>query len=191
MKRLLFILLVAAGLTIAGCGSDDSGHTHGDDTHTHETEQQAHDEGAEAAHQDEGEENHSHAETEEGHSHSGEEAHSHEGEEPDAMLGLDETYDDVRKGVRLTLSYDSETSSFSGTIENTTQDALPAVSVGVELSNGTELGPTSPVDLAAGDSHSVELDAAGETFDSWTAHSDMGSSGHSHGEDGGHEHQHE
>lgn len=104
------------------------------------------------------------------------------------MLGPGETYEDVRKGIRLTLSYNSETSSFTGTVENTTQDALPPVSVGVELSNGTELGPTTPFDLAAGESQSIELDAAGETFDSWTAHSEMGSDGHSHGEGGDHEH---
>ncbi|WP_176466182.1 hypothetical protein [Aliifodinibius salipaludis] len=188
MKRLLLILLIAAGLTITGCGSDDSEHPHGDETHTHETEQTAHDEGTEEVHQHEGEEGHDHSETEEEHSHSGEEAHSHDGETSEAMMGVDETYEQVRKGVRLTLSYDSKSESFSGTIENTTQDALPAVSVEVTLSNGSELGATSPVDLAAGESHSIELDAAGETFDSWSAQSEMGSSGHSHGEDADHEH---
>ncbi|MGM0546542.1 MAG: hypothetical protein ACQEST_07455, partial [Bacteroidota bacterium] len=90
--------------------------------------------------------------------------------------------------VRLNLSYDSETESFAGTIENTTQDVLPQVSVSVELSNGTELGPTDPVDLESGESQSIELDAAEETFDSWSAHSEMGSGGHSHGEDGDHQH---
>lgn len=188
MKRLLLILSIAAGLTITGCGSDDSRHSHGEETHTHETEQHASGEGTEAAHQHEGEEGHDHSESGEEHSHSGEDVHSHEGETSNAMLGLDETYEQVRKGVRLILSYDSETSSFTGMVENTTQDVLPAVSVGVTLSNGSELGPTSPVDLAAGESHSVELDAAGETFDSWSAHSEMGSSGHTHGEDAGHHH---
>ncbi len=184
MKRLLLILSIAAGLTITGCGSDDSGHSHGEDTHTHETEQHA--DGTETNHQHESEEEHEHSEAEE--EHSGENAHSHEGETSDAMLGLDETYEQVRKGVRLTLSYDSESESFNGTIENTTQDALPAVSVGVALSNGTDLGPTNPVDLAAGESHSVELDADGETFDRWNAHSEMGNSDHNHGEDGDHQH---
>ena len=38
MKRLLLIISIAAGLTIAGCGSDDSGHSHGEDgDHTHES----------------------------------------------------------------------------------------------------------------------------------------------------------
>ncbi|MDX1585364.1 MAG: hypothetical protein R3222_01415 [Balneolaceae bacterium] len=37
MKRLLLIFSIAAGLTIAGCSSDDSGHSHGEDgDHTHE-----------------------------------------------------------------------------------------------------------------------------------------------------------
>lgn len=179
MKRLLIILSIAAGLTIAGCGSDDSGHTHGDDTHTHahETKQQALN-NTDAAHQHEGEE----------HSHSGENTHSHE--EDNAMLGLDETYQQVRKGIRLTLSYDSEASSFTGMVENTTQDALTSVSAGVKLSNGTELGPTSPVDLSSGESQSIELDADGETFDRWKAHSEMRSGGHTHDEDGDHQHQH-
>lgn len=187
MKRILLILSIAAGLTITGCGSDDSGHTHGEDTHTHETEQHAHDD-TDADHQQAAEEDHEHAEGEENHSHSGEDAHTHESEDSGMMLGLDETYDEVRKGVRLILSYNSETSSFAGTIENTTQDALPPVSVGVELSNGTELGPTTPVNIDPGESQSIELDAAEETFDSWSAHSEMGSDGHSHGEDGDHEH---
>lgn len=173
---------------IAGCGSDDSDHAHGEDTHTHETEQHAHNESAEAAHPHEGEEDHDNSESGEEHSHSGEDAHSQEGEASNAMLGINETFEQVRKGVRLTLSYDNESESFKGAIENTTQEALPAVSVGVMLSNGSDLEPTSPVDLKAGKSHSVELDADGETFDSWNAHSEIGSSGHNHDEDGNHEH---
>ncbi len=187
MKRILLILSIAAGLTITGCGSDDSGHSHGEGAdHSHETEQHA-DDDMNTDHQQAAEEGHDHSEGEDGHSHSGENTHSHEGEESGVMLGPGETYDEVRKGIRLTLSYSSENSSFTGTVENTTQDALPPVSVGVELSNGTELGPTIPFDLAAGESQSIELDTAGETFDSWRAHSEMGSGGHNHGEDSDHE----
>ncbi|MDR8393160.1 hypothetical protein NC796_18540 [Aliifodinibius sp. S!AR15-10] len=176
MKRLLLILTIAAGLTISGCGSEESDHTHGKGAdHTHETEQHSHD-GSETA-----DATHTHSESED--------AHSHSGGGSGTMLGPNETYDEVRRGIRLTLSYNSETGSFNGTVENTTQEALPQVSVGVELSNGTELGPTTPVHLETGESQSVELDAAGETFDSWIAHSEIGSSnGHSHGEDGDHEH---
>lgn len=196
MKRLLFILSIAAGLTIIGCSSEESGHSHGEETHTHETEQQAAGE-MDDTHQHESDEaeghdhdgsTHTHAENEEENSHSGEETHSHESEETGTQLGLDDTYSDLRKGVRLTLSYDSETSSITGTVENTTEEVLPQVRVSVQLSNGTELGPTSPIDLDTGESHPVELDAAGETFESWTAHSEMGSGGHSYGEDADHEH---
>jgi hypothetical protein len=195
MKRLLLILSIATGLTIAGCSSDESGHSHGEDTHTHDTEQQAAGE-MDGTHQHENGEEHTHAEEEEGHSHSGEEvhnhegeeSHSHEGEEGNTQLGLDDTYSDLRKGVRLSLSYNSESSSFSGTVENTTEDALPQVRVSVQLSNGTVLGPTDPVDLGAGESQTINLDASGQTFDSWTALSEMGSGGHSHGEDADHEH---
>jgi hypothetical protein len=205
MKRLLLILSIAAGLTITGCGSDDSGHSHGEGAdHSHEqTAQQAeeqahsHENEEEESHSHEGSETadatHTHAGNEEEHSHSGEteyeDTHSHENEESGMQLGLDETYDDVRKGVRLTLSYNSETSSFAGTAENSTQQALPQVRVEVHLSNGTELGPTTPVDLAAGESRSIELDAVRETFDSWSAHSEMGSGEHSYGAEGDHEHQ--
>src|SRR6056297_1331522 len=186
MKRLLLILSITAGLITMGCSSDDSGHTHGEDTHSHDTEQQAAGD-MNADHTHEAEEGHEHSEAEDEHSHSGEEAHTHDEETSGTMPARDGTYDGVRKGVRLTLSYNSEAASFTGTIENTTEDVLPQVSVGIELSNGTELGPTSPVDLAAGESRPVELDAAGETFDRWSAHSQIGSSGHSHGEDGDHE----
>lgn len=174
------MLSIAAGLTLTGCSSDDSGHSHGEEgDHSHETAETT------AA-------THSHSETEEGHTHSGETeqngSHSHEGEGAEMMLGLGETYDQVRKGVRLTLSFDNEAGSFTGTVENTTQEALPQVLVGVRLSNGAELGPTTPVDLDAGESQQVKLDAAGESFESWDAHSEMGSGGHSHGEEGDHEH---
>lgn len=189
MKRILLILSIAAGLTIAGCGSENSGHSHDEEgAHSHEAEQQTHDE-MDADHQHEAEENHDHAEGEEAHSRSDDETNAKYGEESETMLGLEETYDEVRKGVRLILSYNSKSSSFSGTIENTTQDALPPVRVVVQLSNGTDLGPTNPVNLDPGEDQAIQLDAAGETFDRWSTHSEMGQGDHSHGADGDHEHQ--
>ncbi len=40
----------------------------------------------------------------------------------------------------------------------------------VHLSNGTELGPTTPIDLEPWEQVQVELTAAGHTFDTWSTH---------------------
>ena len=57
-------------------------------------------------------------------------------------------FDMVRGGARLVLSYDAPGNSFRGTVENTTNNVLTRVRIEVHLSNGTELGPTPPIDLA-------------------------------------------
>ncbi|MCY4482173.1 MAG: hypothetical protein OXC12_04790 [Spirochaetaceae bacterium] len=109
------------------------------------------------------------------------------GEEGGAALALDETFDQVRKGARLIMSYDQEAGAFIGTVENTTSAALQQVRVEVHLSNGTELGPTTPQDLAARKSMAVRLDAAGESFTGWTPHAEVGPQSSGGGE-GGAEH---
>ena len=85
------------------------------------------------------------------------------------------------------MSYDQGASAFIGTVENTTNATLQQVRVEVHLSNGTELGPTTPQDLAAGKSMAVRLDAAGESFTGWTPHAEVGpqSSGGGEGSEGG------
>ena len=72
-----------------------------------------------------------------------------EDEESGQQFAKDETYDNVRNGARLILNYDASTSTFVGTVENTTNQTLSQVRVEVHLSNGTELGPTTPRDLAS------------------------------------------
>lgn len=109
-----------------------------------------------------------------------------EHEESGAQLALNQTYDKVRNGVRLILAYDPETNSFNGTVENTTNKTLKRVRVEVHLSNGFELGPTTPVDLDPGEKHAVTLTAKSKTFDRWTAHPEVGSAEH-----GGGDHQRE
>ena len=74
--------------------------------------------------------------------------HDGDNEESGTSLTLNETYDIVRNGARLILSYDAQSNSFEGTVENTTSDTLKQVRIEVHLSNGIELGPTTPVDLA-------------------------------------------
>ena len=114
------------------------------------------------------------------------------GEEGSAsMLALDETFDAVRGGVRLILNYDATGNAFTGTVENTTGNALSNVRIEVHLSNGTELGPTSPVDMAPGQVIDVNLPSTQASFTGWVAHAEVGgdegsgSGGESGGEHGG------
>ena len=111
--------------------------------------------------------------------------HGAEGEESGTYLTLDQTYDEVRQGARLILRYDAEASAFVGTVQNTTDATLPMVRVEVHLSNGTELGPTTPTDLAPGATIDVELSAAARSFTGWTAHAEVGPGHGAGGEQGG------
>ena len=95
------------------------------------------------------------------------------GEEDGTAYALDETFDQVRGGARLILAYDAASNVFSGTVENTSSEVLQKVRVEVHLSNGVELGPTSPTDLAPGEQAEVALDA-NNIFDRWTAHAEVG-----------------
>jgi hypothetical protein len=118
--------------------------------------------------------------------HGGDTGDGEKGEESGTELALDETYDNTRNGARLVLTYDAETNSFNGTVENTTEETLKRVRVEVHLSNGKELGPTTPDDLGAGEKRDVKLTATSKDFDGWSAHPEVGSSEHGHGgEEGG------
>ena len=112
--------------------------------------------------------------------------HGEAGEESGTELTLKETYDKVRNGARLILAYDAASNSFQGTVENTTDTTLEGVRVEVHLSNGKELGPTTPGDLKPGESREVTLFAESQGFDGWTAHPEVGSEEHGHGEGGEH-----
>ena len=106
-----------------------------------------------------------------------------EGEEESAtQLALNESYDRVRNGARLTMTYDAESNSFKGFVENTTNETLKQVRVEVHLSNGVELGPTHPTDIAPGKKIEVELVATRKDFDGWTAHPEVGGGEHSNSE---------
>jgi hypothetical protein len=108
-------------------------------------------------------------------------------EESGTELALDESYDAVRNGARLVLNYDAKSNSFSGFVENTTDKTLRQVRVEVHLSNGVELGPTTPTDLKPGESIRVSLVAPSKDFGGWTAHPEVGESRggeHGHGEEG-------
>ena len=98
------------------------------------------------------------------------------------MLRGDGVYDAVRAGAHLVLGFDSASQSFTGTVTNVTDVTLSRVRVEVHLSNGVELGPTQPRDLAPGQSVPVTLDASGQTFSSWGAHPEVGGGGGNTGE---------
>ena len=97
-----------------------------------------------------------------------------DGEEAGRAYALDESHDVVRGGARLILKYDATNNTFSGTVENTTDEVLQSVRVEVHLSNGVELGPTTPIDLAPGDQADVMMDATNMVFDSWSTHVEVG-----------------
>ena len=97
-----------------------------------------------------------------------------EGEEEGVQLKINETFDSVRKGVRLILSYDSPSSSFVGVMENITDETIKSVRVEVHLSNGVELGPTESIDLATGQKEDVKLEAKGQAFEWWSTHAESG-----------------
>lgn len=123
--------------------------------------------------------------------------HAGEGseEEPDIRLALTDTFDTVRKGVRLILSYDKASSSFIVTVENVSSEKVHAVRVEVHLSNAVELGPTTPEDLAPGGKSNIKLSATGQSFTWWKAHAETsgpgGQAGEEHGHDNDSEHGHE
>jgi len=113
---------------------------------------------------------------------SGEHSAGGEGEESGTELALNESYDKIRNGIRLILAYDAQNNSFNGTVENTTDEILKQVRVEVHLSNGIELGPTTPADLTPGERRDVKLTATTKDFDGWSAHPEVGSGEHGPGE---------
>ena len=111
-------------------------------------------------------------------------------------LALHETFDTVRSGARLVLNYDAPSNSFKGTVENTTNGILGRVRVEVHLSNGTELGPTTPTDMAPREVIEINLPATLASFTGWMAHAEVGGGGeesesggeHGRGSESGGEH---
>ncbi len=107
------------------------------------------------------------------------------GEEATAnQLAPDETFDMVRSGARLILSYDPGSNAFKGTVENTTNNVLRQVRIEVHLSNGAELGPTTPIDLGPGEKAGIILPSRAAAFTGWVAHAEVGSGGEGSGESG-------
>ena len=130
-----------------------------------------------------GEHDHEHGERERGeHDAEAEEHRGEAGEESGTELSLDAVYNETRNGAHLVLAYDQENNAFKGAVVNTSDKTLERVRVEVHLSNGRELGPTAPADLAPGEKRDVTLVATSKDFDGWSAHPEVGNSEHGHGE---------
>ena len=71
-------------------------------------------------------------------------------------------------------------------MENTTNGVLTRVRIEVHLSNGTELGPTTPTDMAPGEVVTINLPATPASFTGWTAHAEVGARGKGSEAGGGH-----
>ena len=97
-----------------------------------------------------------------------------ENEESGKELALNEKYDRVLNGARLILTYDAESNSFLGTVENINEKKLEKVRVKVYLSNGVELGPTTTVDIEGSKKMNIKLSTISKGFDAWTAHLEIG-----------------
>ena len=104
-------------------------------------------------------------------------------EDSGATLAPDQTFDATRGGARLIMSYDPASNAFNGTVENTTNNVLTNVRIEIHLSNGTELGPTTPTDMAPGEVATISLPSTQASFTGWVPHAEVGS-----GEGGGEGH---
>ena len=96
-------------------------------------------------------------------------------EESGTRYALNDTCDEVFNGVRLIMSYNEQSTSFNGTVENTTDNTMERVRVEVHLSNGVELGPTTPTDLEPDEIGDVILIATNTNFNWWSVHAEVGS----------------
>ncbi|MEQ9569910.1 MAG: hypothetical protein RLN75_06940 [Longimicrobiales bacterium] len=185
--------IAATGLLIvAGCGSGTGGSAEGEHAESPAVAVAPAESGGEVGEDGEVQEGGDHAEVRESRgggehaearesaedgegSEHGEEGHDEggEGEEGGEYVAKSATWAATRGGVRLVLSYRSETDSFVGTVENVSDATLCSVRVEVHLGGGSELGPTEPMDLVARQSAAIALPVGGELFESWTAHPEV------------------
>jgi hypothetical protein len=194
-KSWLCVTFTAAALVLFGtaCATGDAGqeksiaqaeeeqvHEPGNTEHSHGEEEEPVNEEGDAAHTHGNEGEHAHEQGQAEHSIGEEREHTHdqEGEESGKKLALTDTYDQVRNGVRLVMAYHNASSSFVGSVENTTDKTIKNVRVEVHLSTGVELGPTKKMDLAPGEKAGIKLEALGHVFEWWTTHAETGTSAH-------------
>ena len=170
MRTAVTVVSLLAMLVLLGCGGGGSESVE----YSEDPESGEHGEGSESGERGKGSESSEHGED----SQSGEHREGSEsgegGEESGTQYALGDTYDVVRASARLILSYDSGSNTFTGTVENVTNDILRRVRVEIHLSNGIELGPTTPADLAPGEVMDIALEATSQPFETWSAHPEVG-----------------
>ena len=194
--RIPFVLAIAIALVMAGCSTDSSSRDEPAVESSPEYASDATDADNEsasepAAEDSSAEEREEHAPSEGGDEHreSGEHAEGGEhgetgehdgggegeGEESGVYVGTRETWDNVRRGVRLVLRFYPDRGVFFGSVENATEAMLCDVRVEVHLDSGVELGPTESTDLESGQRLEVALPTDGAAFETWTAHPEVSS----------------
>ncbi len=193
---------MVGGAVLIGCatGSDDRGATQSAVARQETTERAEdssrgeHNGNSEQGRESGGEHGSQAGESGEGGQHS--EAGERGGESSDAnggeaiganSLAADAAFDEVRNGARLVLKFDDASNSFRGSVENVSNSILTRVRVEIHLDNGAELGPTTPTDLAPGETLEIVLPSTPESFAAWTTHAEIGSGESGNGE-GGSEH---
>lgn len=132
---------------------------------------------------------HTHEESETAeHSTVHEKDHEEGADDEEQMLGITETFDAVKNGLRLLLAYNPESEQFEGNLINTTDEIIENARVEVQLSNGMEIGPTESLNLEAGQRVPIHLDAIGQIFEQWNTHTEIGIDEHNHDGEGEHSH---
>ena len=177
-QTVAILVLIVTMMVAAGClrrGQSDAGQSAGNVTESRGEGSESAGEGSESGGEGGGEGSGEHGSGGEGGS-EGSEGGAAGSEEGGNALALDETFDMVRAGARLIMSYDAAANAFVGTVANTTDATLTRVRIEVHLSNGIELGPTTPTDLAPGEILDVVLPASTQSFDGWTPHAEVGAS---------------
>lgn len=165
MKK-LSILTVVTMLVFAatGCSNDEAGHSHGEDgDHTH----------GEASHSESAKEMHN---------------NEHDEEAAQTSFAKQDTLTKTSRGVRLMLHFDEATGTFTGSVDNTTEEALCGIAVQASSENGTKFGATEPTDLQAGQSTNVTIEADNTNFTHWMAKTTMKPCGDTHTHDDGSSH---
>ena len=157
MRIALTAICILAILALFGCGSGSSESVEevgGSESSEHGTSSKSSEEGESSESGEHGTRSESgeHSSGSESGEHGEDSEESEDGEESGMQYGLDDTYDNVRVGARLIISYRLKTATPSPAPWKTyhQRHAEGSVRVEVHLSNGIELGPTTPVDLAPG-----------------------------------------
>ena len=95
---------------------------------------------------------------------------------------------ELRGGVELVMRFEQAAERFAGTVRNTTSQTVRDARVEIHLSNGAELGPTIPVDMAPGAVYSITMPSTQASFTGWVPHAEVGSGEGSGGGEGSGEH---